>query len=82
MTKQTCEFIPSSEVFADAPQAFDLLSYTNRFTWGDNNRSLVTAARILEALDLAAADGEEQKQVDIVIKRLESLGETYVDLEN
>ena len=71
------DFILASDVFSK--KALSILAESNPpFTWGDNNRSLVTAnfiAAHLEQLD-------NQKLLKITIQRLRSLGETYIDLEN
>ena len=83
MTRGTCEYYCASDVFKDLPLAFDALSNTSRFTWGDNNRSLVTASRIYDALDdMTGPDDPEASQVEEALKRLKDLGEAYVDLEN
>jgi hypothetical protein len=57
------------------------------FDWGNNNRSLVTASRFEEHCDacliMATEDhGVPQEDIDAFLRLLDSLGETYVDLEN
>ena len=75
---QTCQYVEASYVFKDCPKAWD--AFSNGDTWGDNNRTLVTPDVILLVLD--QSDDSEHKEVKKVIKRLESLGQTYIDLEN
>lgn len=64
-----------------------LISDNAPFSWGDNNRTLVTAsdfARHCEDRLLDAEDDHEvpQARIDEFLKSLWALGEAYIDLEN
>lgn len=68
---------------------FDAMSVGAPFTWGDNNRSLVTASRFLEhaehVIDLERNGGAleaGETESEEFISRLLAMGETYIDLEN
>jgi len=66
---------------------YGLISENAPFSWGDNNRTLVTASRfhthVFGCLDLAIEDEDvSQEDVDSFLEMLEGLGETYIDLEN
>jgi len=67
---------------------FQAISENAPFSWGDNNRTLVTAERLhdhcVDALEDATGDFEGINQVDIdnFLRQLEELGQTYIDLEN
>jgi hypothetical protein len=76
----TCKFVRSSDVFEGLGVAWDLFSDLSKFSWGDNNRSLVSARRIYEVMH--DADDGCLAQVTEVLFRLEKLGDTLVDLEN
>lgn len=57
------------------------------FSWGDNNRSMVLACDFKNHCEdrLADAASEEdvpQADIDQFLQLIESLGTTYVDLEN
>lgn len=88
--RHTCEFVLSSDLLADHYWAIEVLSESSSVTWGDSNRSLVAASRILrvlreywEASDLEpGVPLKPLEGVDELLVRLEDLGETYVDLEN
>ena len=92
MNVKQCSFVESSEVFEGCPLALDAFANSEpACSWGDNDRSLVTPDVIRTAPEDAVslpdpADDEEpteeQKQVAIVFGRLDSVGETYIDLEN
>lgn len=86
---QTCEFVPITTLVPDHWRAWfwDQLSESAPFSWGDNNRALVTAERVLEHcerfLPNMVEDGAltEAENADFVAT-LERLGLTYIDLEN
>ena len=92
MNVKQCSFVEPSEVFEGCPLALEVFAISEpQCSWGDNNRSLVTPDVIRTALEDAVSlpdpeddeeTTEEQKQVAIVVGRLDSLGETYIDLEN
>jgi len=100
---QTTSFINGTDVVPkEWVSLWALLSESGDFTWGSNNRSLVTASSFKhaaeQALDVSEPDYESGETDDDVesrleesinyydylafIKRLEDLGETYIDLEN
>jgi hypothetical protein len=68
-----------SEMLSNAP-----------FSWGDNNRSLITASRLyrycFDNLEDAYPEEatEEVKEADIhnFLHAIKAMGETYIDLEN
>ena len=73
----SCEFVSLSEVLtSDLPE--DLLSDSD-FSWGSNNRTLVTASALADDIQKHA---EETPAVTRLLRRLCVLGETYVDLES
>ena len=82
---KTLEYIEATSLI---PQQWSsdfwmIFSETSEFTWGDNNRSLVTASRFLdEFLRLDVDDFATQEEYDDFVNTLENLGETYIDLEN
>lgn len=85
MKKHTCSFVKASDLFKGLSTLWDICADSNPpFTWGDNNRSLVTAVTILDHLDLIGLEaGKEEKQLETLRKRVEKIGlDTYVDLEN
>jgi hypothetical protein len=92
MKKKTIKIIEISDV---VPQAwigwfYGTISEDAPFSWGDNNRTLVTAERLhdhcVDRLDFDIDELEEMElnQVDIdnFLRGLEDLGQTYIDLEN
>lgn len=86
MKIQTCEFVTVSDVFRGLPLAREAFIESNHHScsWGDNNRSLITPDVIIDALEQAndGTNAKESKQIKAACKRLEKLGQTYVDLEN
>lgn len=87
--RKTCEFI---EVSALVPAHWrswfwGTISEDAPFSWGDNNRSLVTACDFRRhcddrLLDAAANHGARQEDIDQFLNLLKYLGEIYLDLEN
>lgn len=85
----TVQLVEATELIPAAWVAWfwGCISENAPFSWGDNNRSLVTAcdfkqhceARLLDAVDLYGACQEE---IDAFLERLAELGDTYIDLEN
>lgn len=73
-----CQYVPVSEVFDGFREVWnEMVEGDCPFTWGDNNRSLVTASSILNHLDNTTVEVPDDFR-----ERLENLGEMYVDLEN
>jgi len=85
MKIKTCQFIEASEVFHGFGLAWDVFINSDPdCTWGDNNRSMVTADVIIDAMENSDTNvGNEQQQVEQVVQILKSLPQdTYIDLEN
>ena len=68
---------------------FNILSDNAPFSWGDNNRTLVTAERlhdhcvnILDGIPEEESSTVSQVEIDEFLRNLENLGQTYIDLEN
>jgi hypothetical protein len=64
---------------------YSIISENAPFSWGDNNRTLVTASRfydhVKECLEINASEVPEE-EIQEFLKVVEDLGETYIDLEN
>jgi len=74
-----CCYIPASEFFTNFPEVWEELSNSDpNFTWGDNNRSLVTVERIVQHLDASHIDYPEAFEEHYK----EYVPEDYIDLEN
>lgn len=57
MDKHTCEFYLSSDLFNGCQQAYDAFFESGPdCTWGDNNRSIVTAGLIRDCLERERRD--------------------------
>lgn len=84
MIVKSCKFIEATDIFRDCPLAWDLFVNGNpSCTWGDNNRSMVTKDVITNCLEDADVDADAVHQVELVVKRLDSIEENvYIDLEN
>jgi len=85
MNIQTCKYVSGTEIFKGQKLAWEVMCNSNpRCSWGDNNRSMVTTDVIIDALeDMDVDEGEEEKQVNVVLERLREVPQdVYVDLEN
>lgn len=85
MNIKTCQYVEASEVFKGFGLAWDVFINSDpQCSWGDNNRSMVTPDVIIDAMEESDLnEGNEQKQVEQVVKILRSLPQDmYVDLEN
>lgn len=90
LSPEVCSFIPITELVPKDWRGwfFEALSANAPFSWGDNNRSLITAAKLLDHAedaveDIAVGEGKVcQGDWDDFKTMLEGLGEIYVDLEN
>jgi hypothetical protein len=82
ITFHECRFVLASQLFRGLNKLWDeLVESDPPFTWGDNNRSLVTADDIVRALEDWSRVSE--KQLSQLRKRINAIGwQTYVDLEN
>ena len=79
--EEACRFIPVTKVM---PKWWDnelwaIISDNAPFTWGDNNRSLVTASSFADHCEERLGDSPKVKKW---LKALRSLGDQYLDLEN
>jgi len=84
MKKHTCSFVSGAEMFKGLSALWShLCESDSSFSWGGNNRSLVTASSILDHFDNTVMEGKTEKQCETFRSRAEEIGmETYVDLEN
>jgi hypothetical protein len=85
MNIQTCKFVSASEIFKGLDRAWDVFINSDpQCTWGDNNRSLVTADVIVDAIEQSDIDeGEQDRQVNAVLEKLKEIPQdVYVDLES
>lgn len=85
MKIKTCKYVEASEIFKDYGLAWDVFINSDPgCTWGDNNKSLVTADVIVDALENSDLNvGAEENHVRMVVEKLRSLpDEVYVDLES
>lgn len=85
MNIKTCQYVEASEVFKGFGLAWDVFINSDpQCSWGDNNRTMVTPDVIIDAMeDSDLNEGNEEKQVEQVVKILRSLPQDmYVDLEN
>lgn len=88
-TIRECTFVEVSDLVPKqwTHWFWSLISEDAPFSWGDNNRTLVTASRFhdhcMNRLDCPEDFGITQKAVDKFLKKIADLGETmYIDLEN
>lgn len=81
---ETCEFVAASDIVppALAPEFWSEFSENAPFSWGDNNRTLVTASRFYDHCKAALGDELQGPETDEFYALLEIMGETYIDLEN
>jgi len=89
MKKETVEFIPVSSLVPEGWEHwfYGIISEDAPFSWGDNNRTLITALRFhdhcADRLDEdIVEDGVNMVDIDNFLRQLEELGQTYIDLEN
>ncbi len=84
MKVHVAKFVLASDLFGGMDSLHEALSDSDPpFSWGDNNRSLVTAETIWRHLDGEDIGAESARQK--LRRRIESLPEqynTYVDMEN
>ena len=79
----TCEYVELTDVRGhDLDDYWELVVEDAPFSWGDNNRSMVTASSLRYHLEDRLCDYQNKKAVKRVIAVLAALGETYVDLES
>jgi len=76
----TCEFVLATDLFRDFPAGVweQLVESDPDFTWGSNNRSMVTVERVLDHMNWAGIEYPNAfKSLCDKVGRL-----MYVDLEN
>lgn len=67
-----------SEDFASSLGFYEELSSNAPFSWGDNDITLVTAGRLLDHVRDSISESAEK---DALMKTLEKLGKTFINLE-
>jgi hypothetical protein len=84
MNIKTCRYVGASEIFKGLSLAWEVFCNSNAdCTWGDNNRSMVTADVIINAIEKNDMTEAEAIEVEKAYKILDSLDpEVYVDLES
>lgn len=83
--KYSCEFILSSDLFADFKEiAAGMAESDPDFTWGCNNRSLITITDLLNHIDNSDFDDyADEAMIEKFRNFCKEIGvDTYVDLEN
>lgn len=81
---QTCRFVTASDVFKGLGLLWTTLVESDPpFSWGSNNRSLVSSVDLTMYLDGQGLDDPAGAQLTTLIERLDALpSDIYVDLEN
>jgi hypothetical protein len=89
MNKQTVEFIEGSDIVPKGWRDWFWGQFSENapFSWGDNNRTFITAQRFhnhaIDVLEMAVDDGAiTKKEAKLFLDKLDKLGQTYIDLEN
>ena len=80
-TLHTCEFVLGTDVVPRewGKWFWERISENAPFSWGDNNRSMVTASDFARHCEEQLDDSVKVKHW---LKKVRALGETYIDLEN
>lgn len=89
---ETVHIVPASDIFHNAPTISDAFCNIDAdFTWGDNNRSLITPERFIDHLD-NIDDDDRGNMFDAVRQRAFSVADMnkqrppsapiYIDMEN
>ena len=85
-TIETCQFVPASQIKKGLDRAWQaLIESQPPFTWGDNNRSLVSIDDLRRQMEQLSDDGAgAMSQIKKFIARLDAISDSvpYVDLEN
>lgn len=89
ITIHNTDFVEATELVPNEWQDWfwGLISENAPFSWGDNNRTMITASSFADhcenCLDTLCEDeGISQEEIAEFLDKVRSLGETYVDLEN
>ena len=77
----TCEFVSATDLVPGTWRGWfwELISENAPFSWGDNNRSLVTASFFRQHCEERLPEGPATARF---LGKLRRLGETYIDLES
>jgi hypothetical protein len=73
MKKKTCEYVEASTLVPEAWNSFwGVISENAPFSWGDNNRSLVTASdfkrHVVARMDVCEPDAGEPDETDSALE--------------
>lgn len=82
---QACCFVNASDIIPNEIERefWRVLSENSPFSWGDNNKSLVCAIDLAHHIrEIEENFGIPKETLNNILQELESLEETYVDLEN
>lgn len=81
ITVHTCEFISATDLIPKGWDMWfwDVVSEDAPFSWGGNNRSMVTASDFANHCEDRLDDSPKVKRF---LKKVRSLGEMYIDLES
>ena len=85
--KEVCEFIPATNLIPYWAKNWFWGEFSSSapFSWGDNNRTLITASRFAghaQEVLMDHYDSDLPMRAQRWINELRDLGETYIDLEN
>jgi hypothetical protein len=78
---QTCEFVSATDLVSRSWDCgfWETISDNAPFSWGDNNRSMVTASDFANHCEQKLDDSPKHKNW---LKKIRNLGEMYIDLES
>jgi hypothetical protein len=78
---QTCKFVSATDLVPKGWRKWfwGEISENAPFSWGDNNRSMVTASAFANHCEERLDDSPKVKRF---LKKVRSLGDMYVDLES
>jgi len=84
MEVQSCQFVSATNL---VPRGWDhwfweAISVSAPFTWGDNNRSMVTASSFADHCEETIIGTIPMPTYRRFINKVRSLGEMYIDLES
>jgi non-ribosomal peptide synthetase component F len=86
MKKETLEYVTATQVaglyckgIKQTLKFWESFSSSCPFTWGDCNRSLVTAEAFADHCQEVLPDTENSKKF---LEAIRDLGQTYIDMEN
>lgn len=85
VTIQACAFVDASDLLGEGWSEWFWEEFDqDEFSWGDNNRTLITPERFVSACDSIewGDHGVSRKAAAAWCKRILNLGNVYIDLEN